>query len=134
MKRGPKPKNEPRVVFYRRVHPDLIPALESVLSQKDCEVVSAATKDVQMACNAKETAIGGIAESELVEQLGLERARANGCQLDVDRLTAEKLVLQSKLDRCAAADLDQKGNWWRIKFLELQAKTSGNGEFDQTAG
>lgn len=50
---------------------------------------------------------------------------------DIQRLTDEKASLEMGLEEARNSDLDEKGNYWKLKYLELEAKVKQQGEFSQ---
>lgn len=50
---------------------------------------------------------------------------------DIQKLTDEVESLKMDLEEARNADLDEKGAYWKMKYLELEAKVKNQGEFSQ---
>ena len=143
-----------RVVFYRRVRPEQVEALEAVLAGSQ---TSAPVKAIGVIHWAEIVGSKPVADESMLAKLQAEIvalkaelavkaketpvAPAGNTSEDVklllesnEVLTQEIAELKADLARCSAESEDQKTHWWRKKYNDLYADVvakHGSAEFSQ---
>jgi len=129
-KRGPKPLDMKKVVFYRRVTPEQKQLL--VEWMKRVKLPNASLEEAERIANAV-TVHSKVNGGELVEpisKLGDEGdVRTDAKQLrllldDVEKLTNQVEDLKGRLERCARATEDEKGRYWMNRALKAEKRAA----------
>jgi hypothetical protein len=124
-KKGPKPSGVVKVAYYRRVVPDLVGRLDSIidgLPDGSCFQSKAISEPAKVAMATV------VSTGEIESLRNDNKALLDGAE--IARLRIEEL--EKKLDRCSrASDSEKLAKAYRI-VDELKAKIGNKGQWDQT--
>lgn len=131
-KRGPKPSGVKKVVYYRRVTPELVERLDAVLLPPDDG--SMMVKDrIEVSAAVIRSIVEDQSELAAIKKQ-LEAMTASYVD-ECDQVAALKLkldLLNSEFDDCLAMTEDDKAKYWRDRAMRTEAMLKAKGgEFNQ---
>lgn len=128
-KRGPKPSGVKKIVYYRRVSPELVAKLdEAILRITESRFNVDGWLKVSYGVSA---APGVVAEVKPLEVVSKPDPQIGALLDNVESLTLQVKALEYALGEALEADLDEKAAYWRIRALKAEQANS-KAEFDQT--
>lgn len=115
-KRGPKPSGIEKVVYYRRVKPELIPALDYIVKDK--------VPRLEMARSDPKPEFVHVGADEMLTKYKND----NRAMLDTIGVMEERILsLQADVIHFQEMDLDEKGKLGWRKYYEIKNKGAGEG-------